>query len=71
MCGRGVARGLLWFAPTLSIRFARDIGCLGVVTHPLGEGVRDFCRRHGLADLPFDPASSMLVRMTDLVHNGF
>ena len=69
--GRGVARSLLWFALTTSVRFAREIGCFGVLTHPLDDEVRAFYRRFGFEDLPFDPALSMIVRIVELERNGF
>jgi predicted N-acetyltransferase YhbS len=69
--GRGYARSLMFFALTTAVRLSDDIGCFCVLTHPLDDGVRDFYRGFGFADLPFDPARSMAVRMIDLVHNGF
>ena len=69
--GRGLARSLVWFALTMSVGFSRDVGCLGGLTHPLDDGVRDFYRRFGFEDLPFDPGRSMIVRIADLERNGF
>ena len=68
---RGVARSLLLFALTTAVGFARGIGCFGVLTHPLDEGVRGFYRRFGFEDLPFDPGRSMIVRIVDLERSGF
>lgn len=67
----GIARSLLFYALNLSVRAARDIGCFGVLTHPLDEEVRGFYRHFGFEDLPFDPKQSMIVRIKDLEKNGF
>jgi predicted N-acetyltransferase YhbS len=69
--GRGYARSLLFFALKTSLRVSQEIGCFGVLTHPLDEAVRGFYRRFGFVDLPYDPRRSMIVRMKDLQHNGF
>lgn len=69
--GRGYARSLMLFALTTAVRLSRSIGCFCVLTHPLDNEVRDFYRRHGFEDLPFDPNRSMAVRIIDLVRNGF
>jgi predicted N-acetyltransferase YhbS len=69
--GRGHARSLLWFALQTAVRFSREIGCFGVLTHPLDDDVRRFYRRFGFEDLPGDPNGAMIVRMIDLEQNGF
>ncbi|MDD2703745.1 MAG: GNAT family N-acetyltransferase [Acidocella sp.] len=69
--GRGYARSLMWFALTTAVRFSKDIGCFGVVTHPLDDELRAFYRRFGFEDLPFDPRRAMIVRVIDLERNGF
>jgi GNAT superfamily N-acetyltransferase len=69
--GRGYARSLLLFALTTAVRLSNDIGCFGVLTHPLDDEVRAFYRRFGFEDLPFDPHRSMIVRMADLKQSGF
>jgi predicted N-acetyltransferase YhbS len=69
--GRGYARSLVRFALMISVRFSRDVGCFGVLTHPLDDRVRGFYRRFGFEDLPFDPGRSMIVRIVDLERNGF
>ena len=69
--GRGYARSLLLFALTTAMRFSQDIGCFGVLTHPLDDTVRAFYRRFGFEDLPGDPNRAMIVRMADLARNGF
>ncbi len=69
--GRGYARSLMWFALTTARRLSQDVGCFGVLTHPIDDGVREFYRRFGFEDLPGDPQHSMFVRMIDLERNGF
>jgi len=69
--GRGHARSLLWFALNTAVRLSRDIGCFGVLTHPLDDDVRDFYRRFGFETLPGDPDRAMMVRIIDLERNGF
>lgn len=69
--GKGYARSLMLFALTTAMRLSKDIGCFGVLTHPLDDEVRAFYRRFGFEDLPFDPNHSMIVRMVDLERNGF
>lgn len=69
--GNGYARSLLFFALNTSVRISREIGCFGILTHPLDQSVRGFYRRFGFEDLPYDPRRSMIVRVKDLEHNGF
>jgi predicted N-acetyltransferase YhbS len=69
--GRGYARSLTWFALTTCVRFSKDVGCFGVLTHPLDDGLRAFYQRFGFEDLPFDPRRAMIVRIADLERNGF
>jgi GNAT superfamily N-acetyltransferase len=69
--GRGCARSLIGHAFGVAVRFSQEIGCLGVVTHPLDDAVRDLYRRFGFEPLPFDPSRSMFVRIVDLELNGF
>ncbi|MCW8060824.1 GNAT family N-acetyltransferase [Agrobacterium tumefaciens] len=69
--GMGLARSLLFYALATSVRIARTIGCVGVLTHPLDEEVRAFYQRLGFEDLPYDPRRSMIVRIKDLKQNGF
>jgi GNAT superfamily N-acetyltransferase len=64
--GQGHARSLLLFALTTALRASREIGSFGVLTHPIDEQVREFYRRWGFEDVPFDPRRSMIVRMVDL-----
>jgi GNAT superfamily N-acetyltransferase len=68
--GQGHARSLLLFALTTALRASREIGSFGVITHPIDEQVRQFCRRWGFEDVPFDPKRSMIVRMGDLEKSG-
>jgi predicted N-acetyltransferase YhbS len=69
--GNGYAASLMYFALTTAVEFSRNIGCFGVLTHPLDDGVRAFYSRFGFEALPYDPKLSMIVRITDLIHNGF
>jgi predicted N-acetyltransferase YhbS len=69
--GHGYATALMYFALTMAVRFANEVGCFGVLTHPLDEGVRARYSRFGFETLPYDPNRSMSVRIRDLIHNGF
>lgn len=64
--GRGHAASLLQFALKSALRAAEIVGCVGVVTHPLDDGVRGFYARWGFRDLPFDPRRAMIIRMSEL-----
>jgi len=67
---QGYATMLLFFALTTALRASRDVGSFGVVTHPIDEEVRQFYRRWGFEDVPFDPKRSMIVRMIELEKSG-
>jgi len=67
---QGHATSLLLFALTTALRASRDVGSFAVLTHPLDEQVRQFYRRWGFEDVPFDPRRSMIVRMIDLEKSG-
>ena len=64
--GRGHAASLLLFALRTALVASETIGSMGVITHPLDDGVRRFYARWGFQDLPFDPRRAMFVRMVDL-----
>jgi GNAT superfamily N-acetyltransferase len=64
--GQGHAVSLLMFALRTSLRAAEIVGSLGVITHPLDDGLRGFYARWGFMELPFDPHRALLVRMVDL-----
>lgn len=68
--GLGHARSLMHFAVVNAVRFARNIGCFCMLTHPLDDGVRAFFHALGFEDLPCDPARGIAVRIIDLEHNG-
>jgi GNAT superfamily N-acetyltransferase len=68
--GRGCARSLMLFALRTALRLSDEIGCYGVITHPLDEGVRAFYRDFGFQDLPFDPGRAMIIRIIDLKQNN-
>jgi len=69
--GMGCARSLLFFALNTVVRLSRDVGCFCVLTHPLDDGVRGLYGKFGFEDLPLDPMRSMMVRVVDLIDNGF
>jgi GNAT superfamily N-acetyltransferase len=64
--GQGHAASLLLFALRTALHASEVIGSMGVMTHPLDDGVRTFYARWGFQDLPFDPRRAMFVRMADL-----
>jgi GNAT superfamily N-acetyltransferase len=64
--GKGYAADLLRFALKTALRAADSIAGMGVITHPLDDGVRAFYAKWGFQDLPFDPRRAMIVRMVDL-----
>ena len=63
---QGHAASLLLFALGSARRASEIVGSIGVITHPLDDGVRAFYARCGFQDLPFDPRRAMMVRMVDL-----
>lgn len=69
--GKGHAKSLLFFALTTAVKFSRDIGCFGVLTHPLDDALRGFYRHFGFENLPYDPKRAMIARIVDLERNGF
>lgn len=69
--GRGHASSLLAFALNTAVRVAESVGSVGVITHPLDENVCSLYAKWGFEDLPFDPRSTMIIRMVDLRANGF
>ena len=64
--GQGHAASLLLFALKSALRAAEIVGSMGVITHPLDDGIRGFYTRWGFQDLPFDPRRAMMVRMEDV-----
>jgi hypothetical protein len=68
---QGHARSLLLFVLMTALRASREVGSFGVLTHPIGEQVRQFTDAGGFEDLPFDPKRSIIVRMVDLEKSGF
>jgi GNAT superfamily N-acetyltransferase len=65
--GQGHAASLLLFALRTALVASESIGSMGVLTHPLDDGVRGFYARWGFQDLPFDPRRAMFVRMVDVL----
>jgi len=64
--GQGHAASLLLFALRTALIVSENIGSMGVLTHPLDDGVRGFYARWGFQDLPFDPRRAMFVRTVDV-----
>lgn len=64
--GRGYAADLLRFGLMTALRVSESVGSMGVITHPLDDGVRGFYARWGFQELPFDPRRAMIIRMSDL-----
>ena len=64
--GRGLGADLLLFALKTAVRVSDSVGGMGVITHPLDDGLRRFYARWGFQDLPFDPRRAMIVRLADL-----
>jgi predicted N-acetyltransferase YhbS len=64
--GQGHSASLLLFALRTALVASETIGSMGVLTHPLDDGVRGFYGRWGFLELPFDPRRAMFVRMVDL-----
>lgn len=67
--GRGIARSMIAFALGTALRISQEIGCFGVVVHPLDDALRAFYGGMGFEELPGDPQRSMIVRMVDLAKN--
>lgn len=69
--GRGYAVDLLRYALKTALWVSESVGSMGVIAHPLDDGVRGFYARWGFQELPFDPRRAMIVRMVDLrMHFG-
>jgi predicted N-acetyltransferase YhbS len=64
--GRGHAASLLQFALVTALRASEIVGSVGVITHPLDDGVRGFYASWGFQDLPFDPRRAMMIRTSAL-----
>lgn len=64
--GRGYATDLLHYALKTALRASESVGSMGVITHPLDDGVRAFYAKWGFQDLPFDPRRAMIVRMAEI-----
>ncbi len=68
---QGFARQLLFYALKTCLALSREIGCFGIITHPLDDAIRAFYGRFGFVDLPGDPRRAMIVRIADLEASGF
>lgn len=69
--GRGFARQLLFYALKTCLALSKEVGCFGVITHPLDDDVRAFYAQFGFVDLPGDPHRTLIVRIKDLEASGF
>jgi GNAT superfamily N-acetyltransferase len=58
--GQGFARQLLFYALKTCLALSREIGCFGVITHPLDDAVRIFYGKFGFVDLPGDPRRAQI-----------
>jgi GNAT superfamily N-acetyltransferase len=67
----GLGQSLLAFALSTAVRLSQEIGCFGVITHPLDDDLRHFYGRSGFETLPFDPRGGMVARIVDLQRAGF
>ena len=68
--GQGHARSLLLFALRTAVRLSAEIGCFGVITHPIDEDARRFYLRWGFESLPGHPHDAMILRMADIRASG-
>ena len=50
---------------------SKEVGCFGVITHPLDDALRAFYAKYGFTELPGDPRRAMIVRIADLEQSGF
>jgi GNAT superfamily N-acetyltransferase len=64
------ASSLLLFALSTALRASREVGSFGVLTLPIDQEVRQFYRRWGFENVPFDPKGAMIVRMIDIEKYG-
>ena len=64
--GQGIAASLLLFAFNTVIEVSKQIGCSVLITHPIDDGVREFYKKYGFIDTPFDPDKSMIIKISDL-----
>lgn len=65
----GVGRSLLRLAVNTALRLSDEVGCFGILTHPLDDDVRAFYRSYGFVDLPGDAKRSMLLRLSEVREN--
>jgi GNAT superfamily N-acetyltransferase len=64
--GRGHAVSLLLHTLKIALHASDLIGSMGVITHPLDDGVRGFYLKWGFETLPQDPRRAMIIRTVDL-----
>ncbi len=49
---QGFERQLLFYAVKTCLALSREIGCFGIITHPLDDAIRAFHGRFGFVHLP-------------------
>lgn len=69
--GRRLGASLLKHAFEVAVVASQKVGIVGVVTHPLNTGVRNFYQKWGFENLPGDAEGALFVRIKDLVESGF
>lgn len=62
--GQGYGSALLVFVLRTALRASELIGSMGVVAHPLDDGVRQLYGKWDFEELPFDPRRAMMIRMS-------
>ena len=67
---QGHAKSLLQFALKTSLRAAEIVGIVGVITHPIDDGEREFYARWHFQELSYDPRRAMWARFADLRKSG-
>jgi predicted N-acetyltransferase YhbS len=67
--GQGLASGLMLFAIKSVQQAAELIGCHGLLTNPINDGVRAFYRNFDFDDLPHDTKRAMILRIADIKTN--
>lgn len=69
--GKGHGSSLLLFTLRAALRASQDIGSLALIAQPFDERMREFHRKWGFQDAPFDLDRAMVLRMIDLEQSWF
>ncbi|MDH6267884.1 GNAT superfamily N-acetyltransferase [Rhizobium sp. SG_E_25_P2] len=64
--GQGHAVAMLLHTLKIALHASDLIGSMGVIAHPLDDGVRGFYLKWGFETLPHDPKRAMIIRTVDL-----